>query len=143
MRLELDASLDSLPRLQAEVRAFTAGRDIPSRTIGRLELVLEELFVNAVKYAFDDPTGQTVQFSLSQDGNEIVGEVTNGGRPFDPLTQSPTPSRTANLQERSAGGWGIAVVRRVTSAVEYQRRDDRNWLRFHLPVKPIAVETMG
>jgi anti-sigma regulatory factor (Ser/Thr protein kinase) len=66
-----------------------------------------------------------VQADLS-DG-ELVIEVEDDGRPFNPL-QVPPPDLERPLAQRKVGGLGLHLVRELTSSIEYDRKDGKNRL---------------
>ena len=61
---------------------------------------------------------------------EVTVEVSDDGRPFDPLTVAPADLDQA-LEERSIGGLGVHFVRRVMDRLEYRRDAGRNVLTMH------------
>ena len=50
------------------------------------------------------------------------------GRAFDPTTEVAAPDITASAEERSIGGLGIFMVKKMAKSVAYERRDGRNVL---------------
>jgi anti-sigma regulatory factor (Ser/Thr protein kinase) len=58
---------------------------------------------------------------------ELVIEVEDDGRPFNPL-QIPPPDMDRPLEQRSVGGLGLHLVRELTSSIEYTRREEKNHL---------------
>jgi anti-sigma regulatory factor (Ser/Thr protein kinase) len=59
---------------------------------------------------------------------EVVAEVEDDGRPFDPL-QAPPPDLSAPLAERRVGGLGLHFVRNLMDQVSYARVGTRNILK--------------
>jgi serine/threonine-protein kinase RsbW len=49
------------------------------------------------------------------------------GRPFDPL-KVPEPDIRTSVHERTMGGLGIHLVRKVMDGLEYKRQANRNFL---------------
>jgi serine/threonine-protein kinase RsbW len=49
------------------------------------------------------------------------------GRPFNPVA-APEPDTTKSLEERSLGGLGIYLVRKLMDGLEYQRQAGKNLL---------------
>ena len=61
----------------------------------------------------------------------LIASVSDGGAPFDPLTQ-PAPDIHAPIEDRKVGGLGIHLLRTLMDAVEYHRADGRNHLTFRI-----------
>ncbi len=54
-------------------------------------------------------------------------EIIDWGLPFDPLSK-PVPDIKAPAQERTIGGLGIYLIRKVMDEVKYRRDAGRNIL---------------
>ena len=93
-----------------------------------LQLCLEEAVVNIVSYAFEPDTPHDVHIALWRDGPTVQAEITDDGRPFDPLAQA-LPEPAADLESAQIGGLGIKLLRSFADRVVYQRADDLNRLR--------------
>lgn len=121
-----------LARLHETVEAFVAEANLDALTGNRLQVILEELFTNVVKYAVGPGvwgTGaQGVQVSLSRLGDIVRIEFADDGAAFNPLTL-PEPEFDEDLEERPVGGLGIHLVRRMTERASYQRIDGWNRLK--------------
>jgi anti-sigma regulatory factor (Ser/Thr protein kinase) len=103
------------------------------KTTYALQLCLEEVVVNIVSYAFEPGTMHDVHVALRRDGAGIVAEVTDDGRPFDPLShQESEPAR--DLASAQIGGLGIKLVRSFANSITYQRVDSLNRLTLSFAV---------
>lgn len=92
-----------------------------------LLVALEEAFVNICSYAYPDGDGDA-ELSCTRDGDALVLEIADSGRPFD-LLSLPEPDVTLDLMEREIGGLGIHFIRTLSDSVSYRRENDRNILR--------------
>ncbi|MCI8326178.1 MAG: ATP-binding protein [Lachnospiraceae bacterium] len=93
-----------------------------------IELAIEEVFVNIVKYAGLPKTGQ-IMVSYEHDSNEeaIVIQFEDEGRPFNPL-KSRDPDVMADLSDRVPGGLGIYMLKSLMDKVEYEYVEGMNRL---------------
>ena len=131
MIIDLSVDLSELDRLTGAVDAFCDERDVPPQFAMQLNLVLEELFTNTVSYGYDgrDRAGQPIRVTLSVANDAVLAEISDGGRPFDPL-QVPPPDLTSDVDERAVGGLGVHFLRTLMSDLNYVRRNERNHLTF-------------
>ena len=93
-----------------------------------LNLVLEELFTNAVRHGGCEGMKNAVAVLLRPlDDGGLAVEFRDRGRPFDP-TSAAQPDIAAPLAERVPGGLGIHLVRQIMRDLEYRRAGEWNRL---------------
>jgi sigma-B regulation protein RsbU (phosphoserine phosphatase) len=116
------------PRLEslAGIVAFTsdvyAGDGLEPATRQAVDLALEELFTNMVKYG-GSVTNVTVEIAKVPGGVEVT-LVEEEARPFDP-TRVPGIDTAAPLEARKPGGLGLHLVRQMVDFVDYRHLADR------------------
>jgi anti-sigma regulatory factor (Ser/Thr protein kinase) len=127
VEVRLPNSLAALSRLHDVVVQFCQQHDIHPDTEFKIDLALDEVFTNIVRYGYDDqqPHEIVVRFKGSRDSVRIC--VEDDGRPFNPLL-APEVDVNAALSERRAGGLGIHLLRRLLDQIRYQRRPAGNRL---------------
>lgn len=125
LRMTLANELAEVERARQQTDAFLAPQGLGRRTKYAVELVLEELLVNVIYYAFPDNSPHEIGLSVSVDSREVVITVDDDGIPFDPL-QAPEPPVPATLEQATPGGLGIKLLRRYCSRIAYTRSDGRN-----------------
>jgi anti-sigma regulatory factor (Ser/Thr protein kinase) len=123
--LKITPSLDQLERITSVVEDLGERDDWPPDLIFKVNLVLDELWVNVVRYS--GATGD-VEVSLDTDADEVRLEIADDGRPFDPLSEAVEPDLDAALEERPIGGLGIFLVREMMDELHYRREDGKNRL---------------
>ena len=125
--LKLSSALEHLPRFMDRVRqaARVLGVD-PERT-GHMELAAEEAFVNICKHG-GPPGSVEIELSCLGGTDSLAVEIADTGRPFDPLSR-PEPDLKADIEHRAIGGLGVHLIKKLSDAVEYRRKDGRNILR--------------
>ena len=123
--LKIAPSLDQLERITAVVKDLGEQDDWPPDLIFKVNLVLDELWVNVVNYS--GATGE-VEISLDTDADEVRLEIADDGRPFDPLTETAEPDIDAPLEDRPIGGLGIFLVREMMDELRYSRENGKNRL---------------
>lgn len=126
LKVTMDAKLDELPGLQAQVAAFGAARGWPADWEYHVEVAIEELVVNIIRYGFDQGgTGQVVMV-LNSKPDTLTIDILDNGRPFDPFSEAPPPDLDSDVDHRPIGGLGVHFVKTMMDDVSYRREGDRN-----------------
>ena len=123
--LKIAPKLDELERITAVVEDLGEQDDWPPDLIFKVNLVLDELSVNIVNYGGE---ASEIEVSLASDDDEVRVEISDDGRPFDPLTEAANPDIDAPLEDRPIGGRGIHLVREMMDELHYCRKDGKNRL---------------
>lgn len=101
---------------------------LSDESVGELELILEELLVNIISYAYDEAGTGMIQIAGIVDGSTVTLELRDRGREFNPLERE-APDIDAEIEDRPIGGLGIFLVTELASSVTYERVGDENVLR--------------
>jgi anti-sigma regulatory factor (Ser/Thr protein kinase) len=133
--LELKNDVAELDRLAEAVDEFCGARGLPPKVAFNLNLVLEEVVVNVINYAF--PEGGSaepikVRVALEQTAggmSRVVAEVRDTGTAFDPLLGGP-PDFELDLEKRPVGGLGVHFLKTLMDEVSYRRTERHNCLWF-------------
>src|SRR5262249_51050976 len=116
---ELDGDLGQLERLVEHVDGFCQAEGLDEDATFELNLVLEELFTNAVQHGGCAGMKRAVAVRLHAAGDHNIAiEFRDRGAPFDP-TSAPTPDLVTPLEDREPGGLGIHLVRQIMRNLEY------------------------
>ena len=125
---ELDGSLAELGKLVDRVDRFCQEAALDDDAAFELNLVLEELFTNAVRHGGCEGMKNAVLVGLRLLENRGVAvEFGDRGTPFDP-TSAAQPDITAPLVDRQPGGLGIHLVRQTMHDLQYRRAGEWNRL---------------
>lgn len=108
--------LGSLEAIFAFSREACARLGVDSSLLPTIDLALEELFTNVTKYGKGDGA---VKISLDKiDGGAEVTVIEPDAEPFD-VAAAPDVDVGRPISERSPGGLGLHLVRRMVDRVEY------------------------
>jgi anti-sigma regulatory factor (Ser/Thr protein kinase) len=118
------AEVEKLSRL---VEAFGEAEGLQPESVFNVNLALDEVITNIIRYAHDDGRQHPIVVRLAIDQGVLTAHVEDDGRAFNPL-EAPVPDIGASIDERPIGGLGIHLVRSVMNSVEYRREDGRNVL---------------
>ena len=127
LALILETHPEELDRLTAAVEALAEQDGWPAALTFKVHLVMEELVLNVINYAYDED-GHQVDVRLTCNEDDLVIEITDEGKPFDPLHDAPDPDMDSPMEERRVGGLGVYLVRTMTSDMQYRREDGKNCL---------------
>ncbi|HEY4170212.1 MAG TPA: ATP-binding protein [Reyranella sp.] len=136
LTLKVANDLASLPQLADELEAFCKARAVPSRTVHRFTLALEEVLTNVIAYAFPEEGRREIDVRIAWRDGTLHATVSDDGVAFNPLTR-PAPDLQAPIEQRPVGGLGIHLLRTLSETADYRRDGDRNVLTFSMrPGKP-------
>jgi len=124
-RLILDNSLTELERLNEMLEQFNKEWQLSDTLVLQLNLVLEELFTNAVCYGYEDDSKQQIDFIFLLRDDEVQITMCDNGRPFDP-TAPDDPDLKEPLSDKQIGGLGIFLARQYTDTLDYRREGNKN-----------------
>jgi serine/threonine-protein kinase RsbW len=97
------------------------------------ELVFEEVIANVVGHGAPDGHALEVRFTLEVRPDSIILTFDDNGVPFDPRGRADPPPQKS-LDEARIGGYGLMLVRRVVSSLDYLRTaEGHNRLTVRLP----------
>ena len=143
-----ERSFDSLPAIVAFTAEVFARERIDPRLLPVIDLAIEELFTNMVKYG----TGSKADVRIEMTGIEGGVEVTlidYDVEPFD-VTAAADVDVNAPIEERRPGGLGLHLIRRLLDSIQYEYKKETRQSRITfrktaatLAPREGAVETRG
>jgi len=127
LEIKLNNKISELGRFNRTLTEFGRRHGLAPRLVHDLNLALEEILTNIISYGYPDNREHEIKVRLSVQPGEVKAEVEDDGQPFNPLEASE-PDTAQSLQERTIGGLGIHLVRKLMDNLEYKRQGDRNLL---------------
>ena len=127
LKLKVETNPSELERISAAVEDIGQRENWPAQFIFRVNLVLEELGLNIMNYGHDEGLHE-FEITLTSEADVLRIEVTDDGRPFDPLNEAPEPDLDASVDDRQVGGLGLHLVRKMVDEMSYRREQHRNHL---------------
>lgn len=117
-------SFDALEEIFDFARSFFDRESVGAEHHFALNLAIEEVFTNMVKY--HPGNANPILIRLDRSGQLVRVELVDSDvEPFDP-TLVEDADVDAPLEQRSAGGLGIHLTRRVVDSIEYEYADRRS-----------------
>ena len=121
-----------LRRLGAFLETFCAARGIARERCLRLNLVLEELFVNTIQHGLRGDSDAPVWVTLDASGPRLRICYEDTAPPFNPYARLPTKGADDTLEMRSVGGLGVLLTRELAATRDYAYLFGRNRIRMEL-----------
>ena len=124
------SNADNLLYIQGKVEELGLREEWPDSLVFKVNLVLEELGLNILSYGgagIDRPP--KIEITLISEADSLAIEVSDDGLPFNPLEDAKVPDVEALLDDRSAGGLGVHLVRTMMDDLSYQRTEGKNLLK--------------
>ena len=115
----------SLQNLCAEASVFLNTNAISGDAAYAIDLALEELITNIIKYGYDDDAIHDINVQITITGERILLIIKDDGHIFDP-TAAPRPDVEQTIEERPIGGLGIHLVRNTCESIKYRRDEEKN-----------------
>ncbi len=119
---EIAVVRDALDRLGGEF-------DVPARALMHLQVALDEIVSNVVKYSWPDGAKHEVLVRMTVSAGGMAVDIFDDGRPFDPR-EAPEPKALREGQRPRPGGVGIHMTKKLVDNLVYERIDGRNHTRF-------------
>ena len=140
-------NIDAIGRIFEFTSDFFARRQVDPRLLPAVDLVVEELFTNMVKYGAASVPGTEVRIDMEKvDGGVEVTLTDFGVEPFD-VTRAPDADIDLPIEQRKPGGLGLHLIRRLVDSwsYEYSQKDRQSRITFRktLAGKPAEASTTG
>jgi anti-sigma regulatory factor (Ser/Thr protein kinase) len=125
--LELDNTMPACESARRQLDDLFRSGGVPPDLSGELELIVEEVLVNIVNYAYPAPGAGRVAIDARLDDEGVTLVFRDHGVAFDPLARD-IPDVDESFESRPIGGLGIFLTMELASRVCYERRDGSNVL---------------
>ena len=125
--------IQEIPTIRKDLDILGKEWNIPESEIRQILVIIEELFSNIVRYAFDVNQKHPVDIRLVRGESQIEIELIDAGKPFNPLEYEAVHS--ADPTSSDAGGMGLTLIRAFSSNAVYRRDSGKNHLTITKKVK--------
>lgn len=127
LTLQVRNTVEAIAPANAAAEAWLATQQVSLEATYLVNLAIEELVTNCIKYAYDDAGEHTIEIALRVADHALTIVVVDDGFAFDPLA-APAPDLSLALDDRPIGGLGIHILRQLADEIHYERRDGANRL---------------
>lgn len=124
MKKTFQLNLLSLDNLFEFIASFAGSNGIDEDLHFQIDLMVEELFSNMVKYGHKN--GGMVEVNMEMIKNDLIIILTNFNvQPFDPRKSEPYDI-SQKLEDRPIGKLGLHFVNQYADQIEYQYEGNNN-----------------
>lgn len=123
----IKSTREELARLIDEASVFVESRSLSPQVIYKVNLTLEEILTNIVKYAFPYDHTSSIDVILEMTESAVCIQIADQGREFDPCSFL-APHLGESILECDEGGRGIHLVRQAANSMDYRRENGKNVL---------------
>jgi len=119
-------TIEEVQRAMNAFEAFAVQYTIPKTIMVKVNIVLDELLSNIVKYSF--PDGKVHEIDITVElftTGKLIIQLTDAGIPFNPF-DTPEPDLSIPLEDRKIGGLGILLVKKLMDEYSYKRQVNLN-----------------
>lgn len=128
MKATFARNFDELERIVALTDAFFKNENIDPAARYVVDLCVEELFVNMVKYDTESDQDILIEMTPHERGVKVRMTEFDVDR-FDPR-EAPAVDVNAPLEARSPGGLGVFLVLKMVESIHYEYRDRTSRITF-------------
>ena len=128
LSVSFENDMKELTHVLQVVNVFLEPRELQSKLVYAVNLILEEILMNIIKYGYDDEESHEIEVQIEVEQEEVALTVIDDGKEFNPLT-IPRPDRSQSAMDRIEEGLGLQFVRHMRNAMEYRREENKNILR--------------
>ena len=123
LKLAIDNEASELKDLSTTVTQFLDDHNVPHRAAYAIDLAIDELVTNVMRYAYVDAETHLIDIELAVEREQALLRIVDDGRPFDPRRG---PALDLHAENRDIGGLGLILVLDMVDTLKYRRVDDKN-----------------
>jgi len=125
--LLINNRIDELMRVNDFIEKTAKEWNLPSEVAFSVTLAMEEALTNIISYGFEDKMDHKIDIHFSRSAGELTVSIVDDGKEYDPTLQAE-PDITLPAEQRSIGGLGIFLIKKMMDSVNYRRADGKNRL---------------
>lgn len=127
--LKIAPSMDTIGQVSAFLEQELEKLEVPMKTANKLQIAMDEIYSNIVRYS----GASDAEIQCGAEDGILTLRFRDNGTPYNPL-EAEAPDTTLSAEERSIGGLGIFMVRKMMDSVDYMYKDGHNVLTLTLAI---------
>lgn len=134
LSLRIKNDLSELGKVSQAVDEFNQAHRLPLKAANAVSLALDEIITNIISYGYEDHENHFIDISISIRGEQVLVEVEDDGRKFNPLT-TPEADTESTIEKRAIGGLGLHLTRNMMDDIHYTYKNQKNYLLMKKKIK--------
>lgn len=118
------ARYESLAAIGEFIAAAAEQAGFNECTAYQVQLAIDEACSNIIEHAYGGEGSGVIECSYHIRDDELVVILRDTGEPFEPETV-PEPNLSPNIEERTGGGLGLYLIRRIMDEVSFDFQSER------------------
>ncbi len=118
LKLKLNADTKNLSFLRRSLFEFLSYNKFDEQKIMEVQLVVDELCTNLIKYSYQSDTTKVFEVSVEIIDKTIKIQIIDEGKPFD-LTKYKSPNISEHIKNPHKGGLGIPFIKLFSNKIKY------------------------
>ena len=139
--LRMDAQLENLSAIRDFVEDTATRLTVTPAVIPNVVLAVDEMVTNIIEHGYRGQSG-SIEIDISTREDALIIQLRDQAPPFDPTTRPP-PDLSIPFDERTPGGLGIYLTRKVMDDVQHQvtitHANELTMIKYHV----IQIATGG
>jgi serine/threonine-protein kinase RsbW len=124
MKKDFERALSSLEEVFLWLDSLAAEKKLDPASLYTIQLVVEEIFTNVIKYSTHGREMITIDISLSEEVL-VLQLIDQDGEPFDPA-RSPAYDTQQSLEDRPIGKVGLHLVKNLVDEINCDYKNGQN-----------------
>lgn len=121
--LQITPNINNIEKVTEFIESGLSSNGVSMKIITKFDIAIDELFSNVVYYS-----GATiVNIGYGIESEKAVLAIKDNGVQYNPL-ENEEPDITLKAEERSIGGLGICIVKKIMDDMIYERYNGQNIL---------------
>ncbi len=134
----IESDFEALKKLMDAATEFLENHGVDAQAVFKINLTLEEIVTNIIKFGHDNAAEHTIDIAVNVGPDVVEAVIVDEGHEFNPvLHQMQTPSTV--VSERTTGGLGIFLIKKLLSSMIYRREGQRNIVEVKAQRKPATA----
>jgi serine/threonine-protein kinase RsbW len=118
-----------LSSVTAVMERVGAEHGMPEQSLFQLQVALDELVSNVIKYAWPEPNAHDIEIRITARHDGVEVEIIDDGQMFDPR-DAPKRDQPLPGQRPRPGGVGVQMTKQLVDRIDYARVGNRNHTTF-------------
>ena len=125
--LSIDSSIENFSVVKEWLQKIFEEIGCIGKASKQIFIAVDEIYTNISNYAYEATGKIIINCSYNSDNGLIEISLSDYGYAYNPLNR-PDPDIPQRIKEKTVGGLGIFMAKKLMDSVEYSRVDNKNVL---------------